>query len=223
MTASRAGHAEAASLDLATLLGVTALAFVLANVVHEGAGHGGACVIAGGRAVTWNAIYFECDSGEMSAAGTRWLAAAGTLANLALSALAFLVLALTPRRASIGRYFLWLVGTLDLMQATGDADPVADAGDAGEEPRARARRSSPSPRKELRVGPHLLCGSRWQRGRCDALRLGRRVIAGGHVGQAATGLRARRPSGDAHPSRSLAAQPSVRQATLAAAWPVAPP
>ena len=119
MTASRGGHAEAASLDLATLLGVTALAFVLANVVHEGAGHGGACVIAGGRAVTWNAIYFECDSAGMSAAGTRWLAAAGTLANLALSALAFLALALTPPRASIGRYFLWMVGTLDLMQATG--------------------------------------------------------------------------------------------------------
>jgi len=109
-----------ALVDRWTLLAIVALAYIVANVAHEGVGHGGACVLAGGEARVWNAIYFDCDETTLSAGGVRWLAAGGSLVNLVVAALAFGGLAATRRRgATAGRYFLWLLGTLDLFQATG--------------------------------------------------------------------------------------------------------
>ena len=119
-TPSASSPPPALGIDRATLVAIAVVAYALANVVHEGLGHGGACALGGGELKTWNAVYFECGDAAMSPGGVRWLAAGGTLANLAVAALAFLALAATRRRgATTGRYSLWLVGTLDLLQATG--------------------------------------------------------------------------------------------------------
>jgi len=120
MTARDPDSTAGALVDRWTLVAITALAYVVANVAHEGVGHGGACALAGGDPRVWNAIYFDCDKTVMTGAGVRWLAAAGSLVNLAIAAVAFSALAATRGRgATTGRYFLWLLGTLDLFQATG--------------------------------------------------------------------------------------------------------
>ena len=36
--------------DPATIIAISIVAFAIANLLHEGAGHGGACVVTGGHA-----------------------------------------------------------------------------------------------------------------------------------------------------------------------------
>lgn len=106
-------------LDRLTLIAIAVVAYALANVAHEGLGHGGACVVTGGRPVALSAIYFDCDQDALGSAAVKWRSAAGTLVNLALGALAFAALRAGRREATPGRYFLWLVMSVNLLQAAG--------------------------------------------------------------------------------------------------------
>ncbi len=106
-------------VDNLTLIAMTAVAYILANGVHEGMGHGGACLVNGGRCVALSAVFFECDQSALSASAHRWIAAAGTLGNLALGGLALLLSARSARRATPARYFLWLLMTVNLLQGAG--------------------------------------------------------------------------------------------------------
>jgi hypothetical protein len=105
--------------DRLTLAAIALAAFALSNVVHEGVGHGGACLLVGGRAVALSAIHFEGDLAGLSPAAGKWMATGGTLANLALGLLAWA--ALRAARAAPGsvRLFLWLSMTINLLQAAG--------------------------------------------------------------------------------------------------------
>jgi len=57
------------------------VATVIANVIHEGIGHGGMCVATGGHPLALSTVHFECSL------DTRLVAAGGTLANLVFGAL----------------------------------------------------------------------------------------------------------------------------------------
>lgn len=107
--------------DLATLIALALVAYALSNLAHEGLAHGGGCLAVGARAVELNAVYFECDYGAVSTAGRRWVAAAGSLVNLGVAGAAFALLARRDKLAppTSGAYFLWLLGTINLLQATG--------------------------------------------------------------------------------------------------------
>lgn len=70
-------------LDLLTVMAIGVVVFILKNVLHEAVGHGGACLLAGGRAITLSTAHFDCGSESVSSAGVRFIAAAGALANLA--------------------------------------------------------------------------------------------------------------------------------------------
>jgi hypothetical protein len=109
----------AVRVDPLTLVAVAVVAYALTNVAHEGLGHGGACVIVGGQPRELSAVYFDCGDEHISAAAARWVAAGGTLVNLAVAALAWIGLRASGRGVTVGRYFLWLVMTLSLLQATG--------------------------------------------------------------------------------------------------------
>ena len=50
-------------VDRPTLAAIAVVAFALANLAHEGMGHGGACLLAGGRALALSAIHFDGDLG----------------------------------------------------------------------------------------------------------------------------------------------------------------
>ena len=134
-----------AVLDRLTLVAVALAVYALVNVAHEGLGHGGACVLVGGRPLALNAVYFECGEDGLSALAGRLVSAGGTLVNLALGAVGAGLLA-RGRASGWWRYALWLFTTLNLLQATGYwlFSGLGNVGDwaavsAGLEPHALAR------------------------------------------------------------------------------------
>lgn len=120
---SETGEGGAASgqpaLDAWTVAAIAVLAYLLSNLVHEGLGHGGACLLAGGQPRVLNAVFFDCDTSRMSERGVRWMAAAGSLANLALAVVAGGVLRRGPPMGSRLRFLLWLLLAVNLLQAFG--------------------------------------------------------------------------------------------------------
>jgi hypothetical protein len=122
---------RAARCDLPTLIAVAVVAYALTNVLHEGGGHGGACVIVGGKPKELNAVFFDCGDEHLSVAAVRWVAAGGTIVNLVTGALAWAGLRASGKGITVGRYFLWLLMTLSLLQATGYwlFSGLADIGD----------------------------------------------------------------------------------------------
>ena len=109
---------ESSRLDPWTVGAIAVAAYSIGNVVHEGLGHGGACVLVGGRPVELNAIFFECSEG-LSPGGRRWLAAGGSIANLAVAALAWIAVQRVPRAWGRARAFTWLLLAVNLLTAFG--------------------------------------------------------------------------------------------------------
>jgi len=101
------------SRDLATIIAVSIVAYALSNLLHEGAGHGGVCVLTGGHAKVLSSVHFECDR------DSRLIAAGGTLVNLIAGFLGWLALRFVSHARGRLRYFLWLLMTINLLQAGG--------------------------------------------------------------------------------------------------------
>src|SRR5512132_726357 len=104
-------------LDRPTIIAISALAYALANVVHEGLGHGGACLLLGARPTMFNAIFFNYDETTTSDSVQRAISAAGSIVNvivgLPLIRLLRSRISLPPR----WRYFLWLFSAVNLLTA----------------------------------------------------------------------------------------------------------
>ncbi len=98
--------------DTWTVVAIAIVVYVFASIIHEGIGHGGACLLSGGHAVALSTVHFEC-SGE-----GRFLAAGGTIANL-IAGLIFWLASRMATRATRLRYLLWLSMTINLVQAGG--------------------------------------------------------------------------------------------------------
>src|SRR5262249_47750861 len=98
--------------DFWTVVGIATIAYVFANILHEGIGHGGACLLTGGNPLALSTVHFECYKEE------RLVAAGGTLANLAAGLVCWLGSRFVHRGSHL-RYFLWLLMTINLLQAGG--------------------------------------------------------------------------------------------------------
>jgi len=106
--------------DRLTVVGIALFAYAVSNVLHEAVGHGGACVVLGGSPVALSSVHFECDNSQMSTLAFRGVAAAGTIVNFVVGALAFVALGLTSaRKRPHTFYFLWLFATLNLLMGAG--------------------------------------------------------------------------------------------------------
>lgn len=114
MPASEAG-AGAARVDLPTVIAIAAIVGVVSTQIHEGLGHGGACVATGLPARAWGAFYFDCDFGRASQTAIAIVAMAGSTMNLLLAALAVLALRSTPAKLPRLRFFLWLLAAVNGM------------------------------------------------------------------------------------------------------------
>lgn len=110
---------KSSGTDVLTVLAIGLAAYALVNVAHEGLGHGGACVALGGKPVGLNAIYFDCDEAPLSIAAKKGISAAGSLVNVLFGGLSLLALRRLSSAKAQTRYFLWLLVTLNLLQATG--------------------------------------------------------------------------------------------------------
>src|SRR5215472_17289425 len=77
--------------DLPTVAAIALVAYAASNVLHEGVGHGGACLALGGKPLVLSSVHFECGEQAMGALGLRGVAAAGTIVNFIAGALALAV------------------------------------------------------------------------------------------------------------------------------------
>src|SRR5262245_36393754 len=106
-------------LDRLTIIAISALAYSLANVVHEGLGHGGACILLGARPTVLNAIFFSYDESTASDAVRRAISAAGSIVNVLVGLPLIALLRSRVRLAPRVRYFLWLFCAVNLLTAFG--------------------------------------------------------------------------------------------------------
>jgi len=106
--------------DWLTVIAVAVVTHAVAvSMVHEGLGHGGACLLAGCRPQLLTTMQFQGDERTVSGMGTRFIAAGGTLANLVAATIAVGLLRRRRERANAKEFFLWLFATVNLLQAAG--------------------------------------------------------------------------------------------------------
>jgi hypothetical protein len=99
--------------DALTITGIALIAYVLATILHEGVGHGGACLLVGGNQLVISIVYMECS------VDSRLVTAGGTIMNVAGGSLFFALGRMTPRTSPRLKYFLWLSMTVNLFIAAG--------------------------------------------------------------------------------------------------------
>jgi len=107
------------SHDPWTCSAVGAVAYCLSNVVHEGLGHGGACLLVGCRPIQVNAIFFDHAPVLAGSIAERFIAAGGSMANVVLGLAALAWLRNRPPAAGTARLFLWLLVAVNLLMAFG--------------------------------------------------------------------------------------------------------
>ncbi|MGA3160256.1 MAG: hypothetical protein ABSC77_03490 [Terracidiphilus sp.] len=100
--------------DALTLVSLGIVAFVVAIITHEGLGHGLATLAVGGKPVMLTTCYFS-SSGSLS----KWIPAAGGIANAIVGLLSVLALRLLRAAGSHIRLFLPLVAAFNLLFAAG--------------------------------------------------------------------------------------------------------
>lgn len=106
-------HEQPVRADALTVAGIAILAHILSNVLHEGIGHGGACLLAGGQVLVVSTVHMECS------VDTRLVTAGGTLMNVAAGAFFFWLGRLVPRTSPRFQYFCWLSMTVNFFVAAG--------------------------------------------------------------------------------------------------------
>lgn len=88
-------------------------------MIHEGLGHGGACLLVGGRPRMLNAVFFQCDESGLARSAIRVVAAAGSILNL-IAACGFRAIEdFSNRLSPSARYFLWLLTAVNVLMAFG--------------------------------------------------------------------------------------------------------
>jgi hypothetical protein len=102
-----------APLDALTVGSIGILAYMLGNVLHEGAGHGGACLLVGAKALVLSSVHFECSL------DSRLVMAGGTLMNLAAGSVFFALGRLVGCSYPRLKYFFWISMTVNLFTGTG--------------------------------------------------------------------------------------------------------
>jgi hypothetical protein len=105
--------------DLLTVAAIGLVAYALANLLHEGLGHGGACLLVGGKPLVLSSMHFHGDTEELSRGANRLIAAGGTLVNLLVGGIALAALSRSQSVSAQVRFFLWLFAFVNLFQGTG--------------------------------------------------------------------------------------------------------
>ncbi|MGH9414183.1 MAG: hypothetical protein ACRD0Y_10655 [Terriglobales bacterium] len=98
--------------DLPTVIAMAVLAGACATLLHEGLGHGGACVLSGGHNLVISTVEESCTLAN------HWIDAAGTLVNLAAGLIGWWWMH-RIRRAARLRYFVWLLTAFNLLTGAG--------------------------------------------------------------------------------------------------------
>ncbi len=117
MNSTRSSETSGSSSDLLTVAAIAVLVYAATSLLHEGLGHGGACLLVGGRAVRLTSATFDCDVGTRAMAG-KIVAAGGTIVNLVVGAVS-IVLFRRETGAGAQRFALWLFAAVNMMVGLG--------------------------------------------------------------------------------------------------------
>jgi hypothetical protein len=99
--------------DRMTLVAISALAYILPNILHEGLGHGVTAGLSGAHHLTMSTVALQSDI------QTRWISANGTLVNLIFAVIFWLLLRKPAGYRPATRYFLVLAMAGNLFIGTG--------------------------------------------------------------------------------------------------------
>jgi hypothetical protein len=99
--------------SVVTLLAAACAAYLVADVAHEGLGHGGACLALGGKIVTLSTTYEDCSI------RSRLIDGAGPVVGIVVALLAWAWLRFAPPRSAASRAFLILVFAFATFWNTG--------------------------------------------------------------------------------------------------------
>jgi hypothetical protein len=105
--------------DLLTVIAISALAYIAAIGLHEHLGHTTACYLLGSRPTEISAFYVNCNDASLSDLRIRLVSLAGPVVSLLVGVVCFLILRYRAPRSSQGFYFVWLLGSIGAMAATG--------------------------------------------------------------------------------------------------------
>jgi hypothetical protein len=99
--------------DWPTVAAISALAYIVPDVLHEALGHGTVAFLSGAHRLTVSTVALQSDI------DTRWIAAAGPLVDLVFGAIFWLLLLQPQRYRPATRYFLILLMAASLLSGTG--------------------------------------------------------------------------------------------------------
>ena len=99
--------------DLLTLTSISALGYIVPDILHEGLGHGVTAWLSGARTLSISTVALQSDI------STRWISADGTLVNLATAAILWMLLRKPQRYSPQLHYFLVLTLAASLFTGTG--------------------------------------------------------------------------------------------------------
>jgi hypothetical protein len=103
-------------LDGLTIGAIAIVAWALADMLHEGLGHGGTALLVGARPTALTSSYFSYDEASVSRFASRLISAGGSVVNVIV---ALPLLAIIGRLRGNARFFVWLLATLNLLTAFG--------------------------------------------------------------------------------------------------------
>lgn len=104
---------EMAPSDAVTIIAIAVAAYALATFLHEEVGHGGTCLLTGGRIISMSTVALECSNEN------HLVIAAGSIMNVLTGAVCFVLGRMTPAKASALRFFFWLTMAVSLFMASG--------------------------------------------------------------------------------------------------------
>jgi hypothetical protein len=97
--------------DALTIASIGIVVYILGNIIHEDLGHGGACLLIGGKPLLVTAVSMDCS------AENRLVIAGGSLMNVLAAAVFFVLTRLA--KSPHWKYFAWLAMTVNLLSAAG--------------------------------------------------------------------------------------------------------
>ena len=106
-------------IDIIILASITIIAYLLAQIIHEGVGHGGMALLLGTKIIQVTNTNLQYDPIGVSLSASRVIASSGTLANVIVGVLALWYLRTASIKSGNMRFFLWLLGHINLFKGFG--------------------------------------------------------------------------------------------------------
>lgn len=94
------------------MIAIALLTYALGSIIHEGLGHGGACVLTSHQPLVMSTVHFQCSQ------DTRLVSAGGTIMNFIAGLVCWAASRWVKRNTRV-RYFFWLLMAINFFTAAG--------------------------------------------------------------------------------------------------------